>query len=687
MKKEKRLLAALMAALLLLCGVPFAAAEEDTSAQAGTETIEYVGGVIEHGWLGNARTRAATLDVAYILCSDSMLRVGKETTWTIVAEGGAAPYTYDYMLWWQAFSNTTNTYSSVWNARRTDAQTTYAPTKEGRYFIDLTVTDANGEYIKFQSQIYQTTTEADALDEDTVAGKVNAIVESVVTDGMGEYAKALALHDWLTHNADYDTTYTNYTPEGVLLEGSGVCQSYALAYQLLLQKAGISCLYVTGTAGGQGHAWNLVKLGGDWYHVDCTWDDPVGGGQESRAYFALPDSMMARDHTWNTEGETRVPVCTATRYTYILRNTDVVYGSIDELDALAAALPSGLREISFYYTGTEDVSDAFKAWLQAKLNSFGFGADVTGARVASSGYSTIVTLTRSGAAVVVSPRSLCMEKGETTTLTVNVYPEDSAVTWTSSNESVVTVSKAGVVTARALGTATVTCTMDGGSLSASCAIEVIEAAETTTPIVFFIDSDGVMTGYAGSDVRVRVPSDVKTLGDGAFAGNTSVVGVILPDGVTAIQAGALDGCTRLTAIAMGANVSIEDGAIPASVETVYAPLGGSAYAWALANGKNAVASDKTQVNRYVLPVALREIGEEAFVRCGADAVTIAAGCERIGARAFDDCAALMDATIPNSVTAIAADAFADCLLLAIHASEGSAAHEYALAQGFDWSAE
>ena len=248
-KIGRRIGAAWLVALLMLCTVTGAMAEtantQSDETSAFPQYMEYTGGIVERGWREDSKLRAATLDVAYILCSDAMLRVGRETTWTMVAEGGAAPYTYEYMLFWQDFSNTTNSYSSVWNAYRTGAQVSYAPTKEGRYFIYLIVTDAQGEYIAFQSELYQTATDADDADEDTVAGKVNAIVESVIKDDMGEYAKALALHDWLIYNANYDFTYSNYMPEGVLLKGSGVCQSYALAYQLLLKKVGISWGMVT----------------------------------------------------------------------------------------------------------------------------------------------------------------------------------------------------------------------------------------------------------------------------------------------------------------------------------------------------------------------------------------------------------------------------------------------------------
>ena len=62
-----------------------------------------------------------------------------------------------------------------------------------------------------------------------VINKVNELVSSLVTEETSAYKRAKVMHDWLINNANYDYTYTNYEPDGVLLKGTGVCQSYALA--------------------------------------------------------------------------------------------------------------------------------------------------------------------------------------------------------------------------------------------------------------------------------------------------------------------------------------------------------------------------------------------------------------------------------------------------------------------------
>ena len=145
----------------------------------------------------------------------------------------------------------------------------------------------------------------------TVNEKVAQIIDEVITAGMSEKDKALALHDWLTDHAHYDLTFSHYEADGVLLYGTGVCDSYSKAYQLLLNQAGIENFRITGEAidsSGvrEAHAWNAVKIDGKWSHVDVTWDDPINpdnpnsnlpkSGDEQHVYFMVSNRVMKEDH-------------------------------------------------------------------------------------------------------------------------------------------------------------------------------------------------------------------------------------------------------------------------------------------------------------------------------------------------------------------------------------------------------
>ncbi|MBQ3155386.1 MAG: leucine-rich repeat protein [Clostridia bacterium] len=144
---------------------------------------------------------------------------------------------------------------------------------------------------------------------------VARVVAECITDDMTEFEKALALHDWLINNADYTTHCTFFGAEGVLVYGEGVCQSYTDAYAMLLDAVGVAHKPVVSAS--MNHTWNLVQLDGEWYHVDCTWDDPLDG-TEQHIYFGLTDALMGQDHTWDDPDS--LPAATGTRYQYGVDN-------------------------------------------------------------------------------------------------------------------------------------------------------------------------------------------------------------------------------------------------------------------------------------------------------------------------------------------------------------------------------
>lgn len=148
----------------------------------------------------------------------------------------------------------------------------------------------------------------------------NAAVDralAVVDSGMSDVEKALALHDYLVMNCAYNwdvaasltisyETYVqfwNTTPNkmlattfGALVNGDPICQSYSLAYKLLLNRVGIDCI----TIGSEDmhHVWNGVKLDGKWYQTDVTWDDPTPNTEGScmHVHFLISDESFANSH-------------------------------------------------------------------------------------------------------------------------------------------------------------------------------------------------------------------------------------------------------------------------------------------------------------------------------------------------------------------------------------------------------
>ena len=122
--------------------------------------------------------------------------------------------------------------------------------------------------------------------------RVNEIVAEIIDDSMSDMEKIRSIHDWICNNTVYDNGNEgfvgNHVDSAIFWDGVAVCEGYSRAYNLLLHKAGIECCYVCTKA----HAWNLVKLGDDWFHVDTTWDD---GDAISYNCFLRGDSEITSD--------------------------------------------------------------------------------------------------------------------------------------------------------------------------------------------------------------------------------------------------------------------------------------------------------------------------------------------------------------------------------------------------------
>ena len=144
---------------------------------------------------------------------------------------------------------------------------------------------------------------------------------------MSDYEKELTIHDYITAFTSFDmnafsrfseddTENSSSTPYGVLINQSGNCWGYASTFQLFMNMLDIECITVRGLPGSSGveHAWNMVRLDGEWYCVDVAWDDPIGSSPGHR-YFNVTSAVLRLSgiHYWD---ESTVPEATATKYRY-----------------------------------------------------------------------------------------------------------------------------------------------------------------------------------------------------------------------------------------------------------------------------------------------------------------------------------------------------------------------------------
>ena len=119
---------------------------------------------------------------------------------------------------------------------------------------------------------------------------------SEIPNDFTDLEKVLYVHNYLDLHFEYDTTYTIRDAYNFLKQGKGVCQSYTYLFSYLMNKMGIECTEANDDT--DLHTWNIVKLDGEWYHIDCTHDDPLNSceediyGHASYSHFLLSDETI-----------------------------------------------------------------------------------------------------------------------------------------------------------------------------------------------------------------------------------------------------------------------------------------------------------------------------------------------------------------------------------------------------------
>ncbi|MBR3383371.1 MAG: hypothetical protein IKG85_10105 [Clostridia bacterium] len=128
------------------------------------------------------------------------------------------------------------------------------------------------------------------------------LIDEIITDGMTDEEKEEAVYVWLTTKLKGETGMLTVVPTssaesgepfGVLKYRTAVCVGYATTFRLLMHMMDIDCMVVHDTS--LSHSWDLVKLDGEWYHLDCYFDTGA-----TYRHFNLNDAAMSNDHEWNT---------------------------------------------------------------------------------------------------------------------------------------------------------------------------------------------------------------------------------------------------------------------------------------------------------------------------------------------------------------------------------------------------
>lgn len=149
-------------------------------------------------------------------------------------------------------------------------------------------------------------TDSLTADQEAVLTKARSILSQITHSSMTEVEKIKEIHDYIINNTSYqETGDRSHSIIGLLLDGYSVCEGYTQAFHLMCYLSGIESSMVSNS----GHIWNHVKVDGNWYHIDVTWDDPVSSVPMLRYdYFLLSDSSIrAKDRSWVVYDH--LPVC------------------------------------------------------------------------------------------------------------------------------------------------------------------------------------------------------------------------------------------------------------------------------------------------------------------------------------------------------------------------------------------
>ena len=158
----------------------------------------------------------------------------------------------------------------------------------------------------------------------------NAVVKCVsgMPAGISDYEKVKYIYEYIINTTEYDlNSVDNQNICSVFLNGKSVCMGYARAMQYLLLEQDILCTIVNGTAQqGQEHAWNMVLLEDQYYHLDVTWGDnsymEINGetsqsGMPNFGFFCVPTEEISKTHQINSI--VPLPQCVAWDCNYYIK--------------------------------------------------------------------------------------------------------------------------------------------------------------------------------------------------------------------------------------------------------------------------------------------------------------------------------------------------------------------------------
>lgn len=164
------------------------------------------------------------------------------------------------------------------------------------------------DMLKTYCAVEYTLTKEEYLSQKQELTQVSQKVISSLSDPGNEWQTELEIHDYIVDNCRYkleEPKLVYSSSYGALVNGQAACEGYSKAAKLLFDMAGIESAVVSGISKGfdgenGAHMWNAVKIDGEFYYLDCTWDDPINKDEKDvkfYSYFNVTTDMISQTHS------------------------------------------------------------------------------------------------------------------------------------------------------------------------------------------------------------------------------------------------------------------------------------------------------------------------------------------------------------------------------------------------------
>lgn len=191
---------------------------------------------------------------------------------------------------------------------------------------------------------------------------LHARVEKLVRPAakFSEWDKEKYVHDFICENIRYDKLKKPYSHEiiGPLGHGVGVCEGIAKSVKILCDALGVWCVIaICGNNPEKGikyrHTWNIVRINGQYYHLDATFDNTLGRNEDDSVsirydYFNLDDKNIFRDHEPLIAP---APACPDGSHSYY-REKKLSFTKIEDVYKRALQAARKGREFTFHWRGS-----------------------------------------------------------------------------------------------------------------------------------------------------------------------------------------------------------------------------------------------------------------------------------------------------------------------------------------------